>query len=1455
MAPLRFFSRRRGGADDRPAETAHSHTSGTEESAGHSDAQADDPGTQPPTSPELTEGIEHPESDGHPHGHPGDGGPELSARQESSPPPGENATEEEDSTSALPTDPVERTLISWRSQLRDLAGASPLFDVDELRGAVLDLSKAHPGGIAQLYAGRTTRLANLLRESSAFADARAAARMVLQRADELAQRYSTAPIYLVIGLARWADSEPREGGAVGGVHLAHAPILMRPLHLRPLEGDSDYELLLEPGIEVNPVLVRALQRAGATTDLGPIAALSQTEHGFSPHEAITEIASIAESHLAEFDASERILAGPLVHPSELLLEDLDEIEPLMVTHPVVRALAGDIEAQRRLHATLPPAVVADREPDAERGIGDLDPVQQSAIDSVVAGQNLVLDTRPGSDAPGVVAAILADAAASGRRVVHVPGTRRTGRALAKALGDSGLADLVLDLQDPAWRSTAPDRLRSGLEPWEDRIDDDAVRASRATFREVRSRLERYTEALHRTRDPWAISAYDSLQHLAELTTSAEGPSTRVRFDRETIGRLDEEIRADAADKLARYARLDGFSDQHRDSPWFGARVRNHKEASDALERSQILAEVVLPKVLSDVGRISRETGIERAVSLADWSEQLEMLEGIRESLDVFQPVIFERSAADMVIATATPKWRAEHKVEMPGGARRRLTKQARDMQRPGVVVEDLHEALARVQRQREVWRRHNPQGGWPQVPQGLGEAHRSTRDAVARLDGLTVVFPDLDLFAMPIEELRDFLAGLGSDPSALRVLPELNSLHLQLDHLGLSELVADLHRRRTPPEAVGAELELAWWASVLEEILSSDPELSHQDGASLNALADAFRNLDRDQVSSLPGPVRRAVDRRRSRAINEDKAAAQEFWRALADPHGAPLRDLRSQHPELVVASRPIWIVPPLAIGQALPPVAEVDLLVIDGAQHIPTAHVAAAIARSRQVVIVGDTTRPGAGLIDDIAGMLPAVVVPTDRSQREEHLASFLAGGGWEGVVDTLPAPPSPSRIRLHIVEGFGMPAIGTVLVEGVPAEVAKALELARRHLRDEQSVAIISLSPVTAAAIREAAARDGELARSLADPEQLVVVDVEEASGLQRDAVVLSVGFGKTPHGRVLHRFGPISAPEGLALMIDALDAVTHDLEIVSCLAPEDIERDRLHHPGAELLAELLDYASDRPAEPGSSKARSQPDEGEPDRLLLDLTERLHRLGLVVVPRYGFEGGVRIPLAVGHPSRPGELFVGVLTDDADYVAEPSLRRRDRYWVERLEQRGWVPHMAFSQAVFMDPGREARAIAAKVRRAMGGPEGSLPFALPDDDAAAGPALPPSEGVAPRPAAPPEGGTGEEPTTHEEDTGHVDEPAPQAPPSPPVEASPEPVQLSFDALLDSRGERPGIPRGLPIKEYSDDQLDRLVAWITSDGLDRPTEGIVAELRTELGLTRKGSRIDQVLRAAAERRGR
>ncbi|BDZ42691.1 hypothetical protein GCM10025865_19900 [Paraoerskovia sediminicola] len=111
----------------------------------------------------------------------------------------------------------------------------------------------------------------------------------------------------------------------------------------------------------------------------------------------------------------------------------------------------------------------------------------------------------------------------------------------------------------------------------------------------------------------------------------------------------------------------------------------------------------------------------------------------------------------------------------------------------------------------------------------------------------------------------------------------------------------------------------------------------------------------------------------------------------------------------------------------------------------------------------------------------------------------------------------------------------------------------------------------------------------------------------------------------------------------------------------------------------------------------------EGGPDRLVLDLAERLWRAGLMVETDYGTGTDRRIPLVVGHPDLPNELLVAVLTDDAEYVAEPSVRLRDRRRAEELEALGWTVVQVWSAAAFLDPVKEAERIRRVVQAARDG--------------------------------------------------------------------------------------------------------------------------------------------------------
>ncbi|MCC2334286.1 hypothetical protein [Cellulomonas wangsupingiae] len=1437
-----------------------------------------------------------------------------------------------------PAELLESAVATWRGALVEAAGASTLADVDQLGDAALDLSSAHPSGMAQLFAGRPTRLSNLVREPGALSAARRRARAVSARAAGYTQRYGIASTSLAIGVATWTDRSsadlasddvgalahvtrhPRTpsgrpagpDGQDAAVRTVRAPVLLRPVGLRARgSGEDDHELELEPSIEVNPVLARALRGHGALLDPAAVARGTFTAAGFDPRGALQRLASLGEAVLEDFSLVERVVVGTFVHPGQVIVDDLDQLVGTLEHHDVVRALAGIDDARAALQVPLPEPVTGDRDPALERGVGDLDPAQQHVLDVVATGSHVFVDAPTGSDVTGTLAAIVADAAAEGRTVLYVPGHRRAAVSLVERLRRLGLGDVVLDVEPHAgWRASAARRLLGAMTLEPPVVDTDAVQAVRGPLLEHRERLRGYVDALHVPREPWGASAYDALQELARLTATRPTPATTVRLGPDVARMLDPEQRTRLARDLVRAGELGAFSLRPQDTPWYGADLRTAADAQVVRRRLDRLLDVTLPLLVQRVEQVAAETGLTRATTLDQWAEQLRMLDGVRTSLDVFQPLVFERTAADLVAATATKQWREEHGIPMGFWVRRRLRKQAKDMLRPGRPVADLHGALLEVQERRELWQAHCPAGGWPRLPESLEvieDEHLAVRqdlEGVAEVLATTPVGGRLSV--TPFDELRERLARLRSGAAALDTLPERTHLLHGLRAAGLGDLVDELAARRVDPAQAPAELDLAWWSTVFEHVLAADPALAGYDGAALGALSARYAELDRRHVVSRTAPVLAAAVGRIAAAVRRHRDQAESLFTELVEERMTSLRDTVARHPDLARRLRPVLVAGPMLVAQVLPASRTVDLVVIDAAAHLPVEAALPAIARGRQVVVVGDARCASGSAVRDLAQVLPSVALHADASRRDPYLTRFLAEHGYAGVLVPTPLPSSQPLVGLENVDGTGMPDPASSMVDSTTAEVEKVLELVVEHVlqHPDESLAVVTLTPRHADAVREtvlAEVRDNPALAAYFDAgraDPFLVVDVANVGGLRRDAVILSVGLGRTPHRRVLHTFGPVSRPGGDALLLDALGSTRHRLTVVACFGAEDLDPDRLRGPGPRLLADVLRFAAERGAQAAGHGAGERPVGGpDPDRLVLDLAERLWRHGLVVEVDHGVEGGARIPLVVGHPDLPDEMLVAVLTDDATYVGEPSVRVRDRLVGDRLARLGWSVVRVWSAAAFLDPQAEVdrirRAVHAALRERrpdaapMTGAVPQVPHHVGDDEESrpvrpyvaqrpatgAVPVVRPATGAVPvvqpatgaTPVVP--AATGAVPVVRTP-TGVIPVIASGAVASVgPHDARPAatgdaPAALGPDTATPADGEqlalpvrtapRPDVRAGLPINAYSDDQLDDLVRWLRSDGAERSRDQLADALRAELGISRRSHRVDSAVRAAVTR---
>jgi hypothetical protein len=173
----------------------------------------------------------------------------------------------------------------------------------------------------------------------------------------------------------------------------------------------------------------------------------------------------------------------------------------------------------------------------------------------------------------------------------------------------------------------------------------------------------------------------------------------------------------------------------------------------------------------------------------------------------------------------------------------------------------------------------------------------------------------------------------------------------------------------------------------------------------------------------------------------------------------------------------------------------------------------------------------------------------------------------------------------------------------------------------------------------------------------------------------VIFSIGFGRTPHGRVLTNFGILGDPGGERLLAVAMTRARRSMAIVSCFQPTDIDENRMSH-GAIALAEILAEVDARLAD------EPVPDDSDP--MLVDLARRLQAKGITVA--LGHRGKLGLVASLG-----GRCAV-IETDAA--LQRSSLRESLRLRPEQLRRLGWHYIRAHVFELFSDPDAVARRVA-----------------------------------------------------------------------------------------------------------------------------------------------------------------
>lgn len=522
-------------------------------------------------------------------------------------------------------------------------------------------------------------------------------------------------------------------------------------------------------------------------------------------------------------------------------------------------------------------------------------------------------------------------------------------------------------------------------------------------------------------------------------------------------------------------------------------------------------------------------------------------------------------------------------------------------------------------------------------------------------------------------------------------------------------------------------------------------ELAQFRGQRQASLIEEFHRLDKAQwqVAAAARIAERLIKKRPVVSLNQHPKSEPAILQREANKKRRfrPLRKLFADLPHLLPELKPCLLMSPLAVAQFLGESAiTFDIVIFDEASQILPADAIGAIARSRQVIVVGDQKQlpptsffaataqitdddsdeePPESILDacSAAGMPTKPLLWHYRS-RHEHLIAFSNRCIYERRLITFPSPNEAERAVefVHVPDGVYDRASSRVN----RVEARRIADLVIEHVREnpKQSLGVITFSEAQMVAIqteldaRKRANPDLEVALKEDGAEGFFVKNLENVQGDERDVIFFSVGYGPDQAGKMTMNFGPLNRQGGERRLNVAVTRARDRVKILASFRYYDLNLSQTSAKGVQLLKQYLEFAEKGPiALLGEITSEGGDFDSPFEELVADaLTAR----DLRVVSQVGV-GSFRIDLGIKdeHSER---YLLGIECDGATYHSSKTARDRDRLRQEVLETLGWRIHRIWSTDWIKDPQREVEKVLLAYEEARAGRRPESPVEVVSED-------------------------------------------------------------------------------------------------------------------------------------------
>ena len=572
-----------------------------------------------------------------------------------------------------------------------------------------------------------------------------------------------------------------------------------------------------------------------------------------------------------------------------------------------------------------------------------------------------------------------------------------------------------------------------------------------------------------------------------------------------------------------------------------------------------------------------------------------------------------------------------------------------------------------------------------------------------------------------------------------------SALHPYLDFLrikasveasSLAEVGKHLEFAKPAYFGLAQAYDFVFFRSCADAILTDDPLLRSHAGVTHEQLRKKYQQFDRrimhlwqKQIAETLAEKRVPQGNSRGRSSEITELALITKQISLQRKH-APLRDLFKRAGAAAQALKPCFMMSPMSVSQFLDPNGiHFDLIVMDEASQIRPEDALGAIARGKQLVVVGDPMQlpptsffekvdrdetndedPEAADIHDLTSQESILDLARGPYQpirqlrwhyRSQH-EGLIAFSNHQFYDNSLVIFPSPRGE--HADFGVKMQSVGGVYEAGLNRiEGETVVQAAQSFMKEfpKRSLGIVAINKAQQELIQ--ALIDKMFAEDLdaenyrvrweSTLEPVFVKNLENVQGDERDVIFISTVYGKDSSGNFFQRLGPINGVHGHRRLNVLFTRAKQQVVLFTSMLANDIRLETNSRLGVKALKEYLAYA-----QTGRISTEQMTGKQADSEFETWVMEMLHEAGYETVPQLGV-AGYFIDIAVRHPDNRGSFILGVECDGAMYHSARSVRDRDRLRQEVLERLDWNIYRIWSTDWFRNPRVEFEKLQAALER------------------------------------------------------------------------------------------------------------------------------------------------------------